>query len=77
MQTKITNESLRIMPFCHCYLVVNIYTMMVVEEKPMRLEKARKLRDKLNASYKHPAHYPADAKDAYIIVVIREGEVVE
>jgi hypothetical protein len=73
MQSKENYESPRIMPFSHCYLVVNIYTMMVVDEKPMRLAETRKLRDRLNANYKHPAHYPIDAKDPYIIVVIREG----
>jgi hypothetical protein len=74
---EIKKSPSRIIPFVHCYLIVNIYTMAVVDEKPLGLDKARKLRDKLNANYKHPAHYPKDAKDPYIIVVIREGEVVD
>lgn len=71
------NESPRkSIPFVHCYLIVNIYTLEV-EYNSKTLAGARKLRDRLNEHHVHPANYPEDAKDPYVLDLVRSGEVVE
>jgi|GEM_PF-6891150 len=60
----------------HCYLIVNIYNLRA-EHHSETLADARKLRDMLNKQHVHPAHYPADAKDPYVLVLVKSGEVVK